>query len=228
MSDTEKTSAQNVEFLFLASHGLLSPLSAIRWGCNRLKRTDTKNLSKEQLDLLDHVYGSARVLSKLFGSMLLLARNEDGTYTIQSEPLPVYPLLAAEMEEWKKEAGGQAVIVCKEGLTAQTDSAIVEAIIQNILTMFSEAGRNPKELRIEAKYVGEGVEISFSGALDLPFLQSVRTIDNLDETRPIVGGTSGLLMSLSNALVGFIGGRLEMHESEKENYTITLHLSSDM
>ena len=227
MSDTEKTAPQNVEFLFLASHGLLSPLSAIRWGCNRLKRTDTKNLSKEQLELLDHIYGNARVLSKLFGSMLLLARNEDRTYTIQSAPLALHPMLLSELDEWKKEANAQGVLVCKEGLSADTDSAIVEAVVQNIFTVFAEAGRDPKELRVEAKHLGHGAEISFTGALDLPFLQSVRTLENLDESRPIVGGTPGLLMSLSNALMGFLGGRLEMHEEGKDSYRITVSLSSE-
>jgi K+-sensing histidine kinase KdpD len=220
MSNQKKVPGQSVEFLFLASHGLLSPISAIRWGANRLKRTDSKKLSKEQRDLLDHIQANARVLSKLFGSMMLLARNEDRTYELRSEPTALKPLLQAETKHWEKEESGTVTIECPDLIKAHTDGAMLEAVLQNIFTVFAEAGKGTKKLSIAVGLEDGFVEIAFTGKMELPFLQSVRTIDNLDETKPIIGGTPGLLLSLSHALIGFLEGTLEMRENDTNDYVI--------
>jgi K+-sensing histidine kinase KdpD len=226
MSNQDKGPGQNVEFLFLASHGLLSPISAIRWGSNRLKKTDTKKLSKEQRDLVDHIHSNARVLTKLFGSMMLLARNEDHTYELRSEPAAVKPLLQAEAKTWEKHTGGTVKISCPDLLKCQTDGALLEAVLQNMFMVFSEAGKGAKKISIAVTPDDGFVQISFSGSLEIPFLESVRTIDNLDETKPIIGGTSGLLLSLSHGLIGFLEGTLEMRETDDDEYVITARVPS--
>jgi K+-sensing histidine kinase KdpD len=216
---------QSVEFLFLASHGLLSPISAIRWGCNRLKRTDTKKLSKEQRDILDHIYGNARVLSKLFASMLLLARNEDRTYPLREEPVAIKPLLQAGARDWEELSKGTVHLKEVGMLKARTDGGILETIIQNVFTVFAEASTEPKSLHISGVMGDDGLaEIVFESTMELPFLQSVRTIDNLSESKPIVGGTPGLMLSLSHALVGFLDGTLEMREATEDSYVIVLRV----
>jgi K+-sensing histidine kinase KdpD len=218
------SSSQSVEFLFLASHGLLSPISSIRWASNRLKRSDTKKLSKEQKELLEHIHGNARVLSKLFGSMLLLARNEDRTYTIRCESTPLKSMLQAEAHEWEEQTKGAVRLECPASLKAHIDGALLEAIIQNVFTVFSEAGISPKKLSISGHEEDGMAELTFESKMELPFLQSVRTIDNLSESRPIVGGTAGLLLSLSHALIGFLEGTLEMRETTEGSYEIVLRL----
>lgn len=221
---TQPTPPPSVEFLFLASHGLLSPISAIRWGCNRLQRTDTKKLSKEQKDLLEHIYANARVLSKLFGSMLLLARNEDQTYEVHTEPVALFPLLQSEAREWEEQEEGKVVLDGDASLSITTDSAILEAVLQNIFAVCSEAMQTPKSIRIECQGDGDEVLVVCTGKMELPFLNQVQTLENLSESRPIVGGTPGLLLSLSQALIGFVGGSLSMHEGEKGEYVMTLKL----
>jgi K+-sensing histidine kinase KdpD len=218
------SSPQGVEFLFLASHGLLSPISAIRWGANRLKRTDTKKLTKEQKALLDHIQANAAVLSKLFGSMLLLARNEDRTYTLRPEGSGLETAIQSEARTWKEETGGVAEIECEEGLKAYVDSAMLEALLQNLFTVFAEAAKDPKHLTVTARAEDGWVQVVFSATMEIPYLRSVRTIDNLSESRPIVGGTAGLLLSLSHALAGFVDGTLDMREEGDDGYVITLKL----
>ncbi len=216
---------KGTEFLFLASHGLLSPISAIRWGCNRLKRTDTKGLSKEQHDILNHIYANARVLSKLFSSMLMLARNEDQTYPLHPERFILKNMLQAEARTWQDHEGGTLHLTCDPSLMVEADKGLLEAILQNLFTVFAESSQPPRHLTITAEDNGDGfLEIVYSGTMQLSFLQSVRTIENLDESRPIVGGTPGLLLSLSHALGGFLGAALEMHERGEETYDILLRI----
>ena len=219
-----KPQRQSVEFLFLASHGLLSPISAIRWGCNRLTRSDARNLSDEQRDLVSHIHRNARTLTRLFGSMLLLARNEDQTYTMRPEKLELADLLAAEKKEWELHEHGTVHLHCPPGLKAHVDSAILESVLQNLFAVFAEGTDESRKLSIDAEEEADNVRISFTGSLELPFLQSVRTLDRSAETRPVVGGTPGLLLSLAQSLLAFIEGEIAMSETTEGSYTITTRL----
>ena len=211
---------QSVEFLFLASHGLLSPIAAIRWACNRLKRSDTRSLTLEQQELVTHIHSNAKVLSKLFGSMLLLARNEDQTYSVRPEAISIVELLAGEAKEWEEQEGGRTSLACAPHLKVRADSALLDVILQNLFAVFAEASRTPRVLAIEAQQDDERVNISFTSAMELPFLQSVRTVDRLSETRPVVGGTPGLLLSLAHSLISFLDGTLTMREVDADTYSI--------
>ncbi len=216
--------ARNVQFLFLASHGLLSPISAIRWGAHRLKRTQAAAFSKEQNDLINHIYINAKVLSKIFGSMLLLARNEDQTYTMQPERVSLHEFLKSQAKDWEEVSGRKARIVCDDHVTLSIDREMLETIFEDLFAVFSEAGPSKQGVKIEVQALAGRVQVAFFSPLELPFLQSVQTLDRKAEVRPVVGGTPGLLLSLTQSLIGFLDGGLEMQEAGNNVYKIVATL----
>lgn len=213
-----------MKFLFLASHGLLSPIAGIRWGCGRLRRTDTQNLSEEQKKLLEHVYTNAKRLSKVFGSMILLARNEDGTYVPREETITLSDMLETDARDRDGGAELTVTVECDADLAVRCDRPLLETVIQDVASVIGEAAAEPRTLAVRAVAEGDRVAVSFESALELSFLQSVQSGSAKPEVRMVVGGTPGLLLSLSNALAGFMGGSVEMTESPRKTYLITVRL----
>lgn len=233
---TDPRPGKSIEFLFLASHGLLSPISSIRWGSNRLRRIAEDSFTGEQRELVEHIHSNAKMLTKLFGAMLLLARNEDGTYVAHPEPLLLKDFLRHQEDEWRETNSGTVTIVCPADLRCAADPGMMEMIVQNLFAVFSTAGDGNAALTIEAKQTDGWVEITFLGHLELAFLQGVQTVRDpslrshaaggatTTEVKSVVGGTQGLLLSLAQSLLWFLDGTLDMRETSEETYAIVARI----
>jgi K+-sensing histidine kinase KdpD len=81
-----------MQFLFLASHGLRSNLSALRWASGRLLKS-SGNQSKEQKHLAQEIYDHTRILTTAFNAMLILGRLEEKELEMKKKELLLLPLL---------------------------------------------------------------------------------------------------------------------------------------
>ncbi len=210
-----------MEFLFLVSHGLLSPISAVRWGTSRLQRL-AKDLSPEQQYLIEHIHGNAKRLATAFSSMLLLARNEDQTYTLTSTVFPVQELLALYAVGSEHPSNVKLRVACPSDATVEGDRALLEAAFHNIFAVLQEALSEPRAVTIEVQPEEESVAINIICPLELS-VQTVRSAHDGD-VRPVVGGTPGLLLSLTSSLLTYTGGSLDMRETDEGRYRITVRL----
>ncbi|MDO8648757.1 MAG: histidine kinase dimerization/phospho-acceptor domain-containing protein [Candidatus Peregrinibacteria bacterium] len=215
---------RGIDFLFIASHGLMTPISAIRWGCNRLQRSGGK-LSEEQKRLIEHLHTNAKTLSHVFDSMLFLARVEDGTYPTKTESVDLQEFLQSNHIE--KAFVGPLKLTCPPGCSVKTDRGIFEVIFSNIFAVFSDARLKNGALKVTVEE-GEGrVEVSFESKMQLAFLQSVRTVQASAEKRPVVGGTPGLRLSLVQSLLWFLDGTLAMREVGDSAYRLVARIPVD-
>ncbi len=214
--------ARPSKFLFLASHGLLTPIAGIRWSCGRLRRTDTQHFSVEQQRLLEHIYANTRRLSTVFGSMVLLARNEDGTYASRPEKCALTDLITDEMVA--RESGGtlHAEMSLPGDVYVVADKPLLETVLQDIIACIADASVVPRSVNITTGTQEGRAIIRFTSMLELSFLQARQNPGGSDDLRLVVGGTPGLLLSLSNALAGFFGGSVDMHELPKKEGTFVI------
>lgn len=221
-ASTPACTQQPLEFLFLVSHGLLSPISAIRWGTSRLERL-AKNMPEEQRTIVTHLHENARRLSTAFTSMLLLARNDDQTYALAPAAFPLSSLLAVFTESNTLPKGLRLTISGPEGIRVEGDRTLLETAFHNIFAVLGEACASPCTIAVEVDTDERGVAVRFTCPLDLT-IQSVCAAND-GAIRAVVGGTPGLLLSLTHSLLGFTGGSVQMHEAADGKYRITVRLA---
>ena len=210
------------QFLFLVSHGLLTPISGIRWACSRLRKTDMEALSDEQRRLVTNIQNNAQRLSKAFGSMVLLARNEDATYQTKIEEIILRDLVSVQAAEVENAQEVKLSLDCPPSLSVRGDRGLLETVVQNILSVCVEGMREPKELTLAAQEEDGMVTLVFTCALELSFVELARPAHNATKLQPVVGGTPGLLLSLTHSLLGFMDGTLEMSQADGDRYRIVM------
>ena len=93
MAPTPRSASKNHgQMLFLVGHGLQTPLSAIRWGCSRLKKM-SKKMTKQELHVIEGIQSQSKVLSGMVNALLLVARVEDGSYAGRPQEIYLYDFL---------------------------------------------------------------------------------------------------------------------------------------
>ena len=212
-SATPVTSAESQSpFSFLASHGLRSPLSAIRWACGRLRKTSTGDLNKEQRELVEEIHANAKTLTTVLGSMQLLGKLEDRTYKIKHEEVALANLLLslthglehARAVEWK--------VSCPADMHVNVDGPVLESILVNLLTVCMESCAEPRAVSIDVTQDNGDTLIHLFAALELPFLYASAAEDKREVSR-LVGGIPGLMLCLSSAMAQFLHGGVALHEA---------------
>lgn len=218
MTPTDAAAKQpgTTKFAFLASHGLRSPLSAIRWACGRLRKTSTGSLNPEQQELIEEIHANAKILSMVLGSMQLLGKMEDRSYKIKSEKLMLSDMITSIAHGMDHPREAQWTIICPPELSATADGPILESVLLNLITVCLEAGTEDKQVLIRSEQAQGGVRIMLFSALELPFVHAEEA-GKAGEVSHLVGGVPGLMLFLSNAMSRFLGGKVELREADAED-----------
>jgi len=161
-SDSLKTS-----LLRAVSHDLRTPITAIRLGLERLRRTAGAAAA------VDEVSVETERLSRRIDNLLAMARLDAGTYVPHPEPAPPADLFRASLEALPLDLAGRTVdvTVAPETPDVLADPALAVEILANLLENASRAatapapievaaGRNPtdsRRVRLEVRDRGAGV-----------------------------------------------------------------------
>lgn len=208
------------KMLFLVSHGLQTPLSAIRWGCGRLKRTGG-NFSPEQKLLLDGILGETRLLSRMFDWMLLLAKNEEGAHEpdIQEIFVPDFFTSPKRTEDLPRVMALE--VTCPPDLMISADRTLFSAIIDALLLAASVGSDAPS-----AKIFVSADEDTCVITITVPMALSLLTeqTNGGKEGNRVVGGVPGFLLAIASSLTQSCEGTLEPEEQDGVIRHLTLHL----
>lgn len=196
--------AHATKMLFLVSHGLQSPLSAIRWGCGRLQRTG--KLSTEQRELLDSIQAEGRLLSRMMNWLLLLAKTDDGVHIADVQEVYVRDFLTACMDE-KLPRPLKFRITCAKDLAIQVDRTLLEASLHALLFAASVSS-DVKTLPISVRVTSSPEEclIMLDAQLSLTLLEEEQTGK---PSRRIAGGMSGFLLAVASSFAIALGGTID-------------------
>lgn len=203
------------KFSFLASHGLRSPLSAIRWACGRLRKTSTGQLNEEQQQLIEEIHANAKILTMVLGSMQLLGKLEDRSYKIKSETLQLCDMITSIAHGMDHPREAKWTIVCQPELSVRTDGPILESILLNLITVCLEASTDDKQVLIRGEETPDGMAVVLFSALELPFVHADR--DPTSEVSSLVGGVPGLMLCLANGMAHFLSGKVELREADESD-----------
>jgi len=202
---------ERMKFLFLESHGLRTPITAIRWACGRLRKIGAGKFAPDELRLVDQIQLHAKKLSSALESLLLLAKVEDGSQPRETQDICLPSLLSAVGE--KVDLGdGVRWNVRSEHIHLKAEREILELILRDIGTVFQESPEDVKDVSLDVVREPKGVAIAFQSSWSLPLLQDMG--DGRRDAKLIqrVGGIPGLMLSLSQALAEHVPATVDLEE----------------
>lgn len=221
---TQPASLEFSRMLFLVGHGLQTPLSAIRWGCSRLKKL-FKDPTDEQREVLEGVQREARLLSKMVDWLLLVAKLEDGQQAANVQEVFLYDFLQTAVAD-RQEVLPMISVVCPEDLQIQTDRTVFEAIVQALILALSVDEPAASASLTASEQNGHCVL-----TLDAPLTLTLLRQEAGNDAKPsqVVGGVRGVLLSIASSLAETSGGSLaterESHELRRVILRIPMHPS---
>ncbi len=224
--DIPAVGASSMKMMFVASHGLQTPLSAIRWGSRRLQKADTGTLTPEQRHLIEGISDNARMLSRMLDAMLILAKVEDGGYAASSQQIHLADFLRSFLDKFELPNNQQAEIRCPDDLEMNVDRGILETVVQSLLIAMSSSMKGSKAMVLTASRTGDAVRIDIRCPLELSLLSPVRAGADENQVNQLVGGPTGLMLSIAHSLAQSIGGSVQLAETEKDNYVLSLSLQA--
>jgi len=217
------------QFLFLASHGLRSPLTNIRWGLELLGKQKMGDLDQEQLDMIQDLHKSSKELATILKAMLLLERLARDKFEVDITNVRIADLfsdICGKQNELMGDNAVECILDIPDDMTLSSDETLMYEILHNLVYVYVHASDNPRKLTITGKQTEDGIILSFhSPILHLPQLNMHDATDPLKITEEHhVGGTPGLLMYLAINLSLAVRGSIEI-ENGQDEHDYTIHLA---
>lgn len=219
-------------FVATVSHELRTPLSSVLGFAELLLDDDAEPLSDEQREGVRAIERNAHRLLHLVADLLLLARLESATLSLQLGPVDVGQLTRTVLAEQAPPAaaGVELVDEVPPGLVVRADAARLQQVLDNLVSnalKFTPAGgrvsvsahRDGPRWSWTVRDTGVGVP-----ATDLPHLFD--SFFRAANVRGRYAGT-GLGLSICRAVVERHGGTIEARSVEGEGTTMTVTLPVD-
>lgn len=218
------TSGNRGQMLFLVGHGLQTPLSAIRWGCSRLKKI-SKRLTKEEAHVLENIQTQAKVLADMVNALLFVARTEDGTYSARLQDIYLHDFLVSFAPLKEVFPDRMVHVSCPEDLLIKADRKALECLLEAVSVIMGSGSDKKNDLTIEVQTKGRKgyVSMNFLPELELSFLRDASVLEN-GSSPQIVGGTPGLMLSVITSLCKFMGGFVHVKKQGESHHLLSLEL----
>lgn len=221
-STARSSSGHGGQMLFLVGHGLQTPLSAIRWGCSRLRKM-SKGLSKEQQHVLGSIQSQAKVLSGMVNALLLVARVEDGTYDSRQQDIYLHDFLKSFGPFKEMFPGKTSRVTCPKDFRIRTDRGVLESLLEAVSVVIGTASDQHKGLRIQVKEEGRNFTMHFLPEIELSLLRDASSLSG-DAAGHMVGGAPGLMLSVISSLSGYLGGFIQVKNHGDAHHVLVLQL----
>ncbi|MBI4256967.1 PAS domain S-box protein [Candidatus Uhrbacteria bacterium] len=231
ITEFKRLDKAKTEFIFLASHQLLTPLSAISWNAEMLLDGDAGALSPQQQKCVVEIQQRNQRMVALINALLNVARFEMGTFSISPETVQLEVILHSVLDELEPSVQKnklQVKHVCKKDLAAiHTDPNLLRIIFLNLLSNAVKYSLEGGEIRCSLTSTKEGIQIDVSDdGIGIPKAQQNKVFQKLfradNAMRKDTHGT-GLGLYIVKAIVNRLGGTIAF-ESE-ENRGTTFHVS---
>jgi signal transduction histidine kinase/CheY-like chemotaxis protein len=161
----EEANVAKSRFLAAASHDLRQPVHALSVFVGALR---SHQMDVPARDLLDHIDGSVRALSGLFGGLLDISRLDAGVVEVHRTSFAIQPIIERVCRDFESQARQKGVILRGRPTraTVNSDPMLCERILRNIVAnavTYTDTGkvlvgcRRGPRLRVQVWDTGRGI-----------------------------------------------------------------------
>ena len=153
------------EFVFVATHDLRTPVTAIKGFADLLSR-EVDNLSDDAKDDFNAIYESAERLDKLVEDLLEVARSESGTIYIETKPVKISDIINQTLNEIKIEAEKKSIkiesVLENDETLVLGDKDKLHEVFENLVSNSIKYGKQNGSLRISSRSLDGFLEFEIS------------------------------------------------------------------
>ena len=161
----KKVDRAKTEFVFLASHQLLTPLSAIKWYLELILAGDTGEVKGRLKDYLETAYKSTSRMGNLVNALLNVSRLEMGTFAVNPENTEISALADTILEDFAANISGKRLTVKKDyrpPRRLKVDPNLMHIILQNLISNAVKYTPENGEITVSLSKKGEDFLIQVS------------------------------------------------------------------
>lgn len=231
VQDLQRAVRVREEFLSIASHELLTPVTALQTNLQSLMRLHRQgeDLSPERLARgLDVAERQVRRLAKLVHELLDVSRIEAGKLGLHLERFDLSELVEEMVARYEKEAerlGCELTADCPPGAIGSWDRHRIEQVVTNLLSNALKYGRS-RPVHVEVREDGEEVLVRFRDqGVGIPEEALGRIFSRFERAVEDSGyGGLGLGLFIAQRIVDAHHGRIEVQSVKDEGSVFTLRL----
>jgi PAS domain S-box-containing protein len=223
------------EFISISSHQLRTPLSAIKWFSEMLRRGDAGKLEPQQAEFVTTISASTDRMIEIVDALLNISRLESGRILIDPKPVDLKQLLQVVVDDLKPKIEERkqhfSVDIEDDIPEINLDPSLVGQVYRNLLTNAMKYTPNGGTITFTVKKEGDHIvsQVTDTG-YGVPEDEKVKMFKKFfrgtNITKVETDGT-GLGMYMAKLIVESSGGKIwfESTESHGTSFWFTLPLS---
>ncbi|MEK7620713.1 MAG: PAS domain-containing sensor histidine kinase [Patescibacteria group bacterium] len=221
------------EFIFLASHQLLTPLSAIGWYAEMLVAGDAGRFSLEQRKYLQEILDGDRRMVSLINALLNVSRIEMGTFIVDPKPTDLEALLHSVLDELKSGIITKQLTIqhtCVQSAPSiSADPNLLRMVFQNLLSNAVKYTPVRGQITCVLVFGKDEVEIRVGDTgIGIPKDQQGKIFEKLfraDNAKKSDTEGTGLGLYIVKSIMDAFGGRVWFESEEGKGTTFHVSLS---
>lgn len=220
------------EFISIASHELLNPITALQLcvqGIARLLKQGDKRATPERiLEVLDSTQSQCRSLQKLVRGLLDLTQIRSGQLRLQKEPVNLAEETRAIVAQvtGHAELAGSTILLEAESLVGTWDRVRIGQVVSNLLTNAVKFGRG-RPIRVEVRRSGGRAQLRVQDrGAGIPHDHQKRIWEAFHRGRA-AGPGLGLGLYLVKQIVEAHGGEVGVESAPNAGAIFTVRLPLD-
>jgi PAS domain S-box-containing protein len=220
--DAERATRARDEVLAIVAHDVRNPLQAIVGAASILGLNAEDDKHRRHLGIIQR---SAREIERLIADLLDVARIEAGTLPIQREPLDLYTLITAALEQFESQAQARHIrLRCDISGPLPPVSADRSRLLQVLSNLLANSMRFTPEggsLSVRAELLDNAVQVSVkdSGA-GIPGEHLPHIFDRFWQANRQSRAGAGLGLAICKGIVEAHGGRIRAASTVNRGTTI--------
>lgn len=224
------------EFVSVASHQLRTPLTAISWFVERLRKGKVGKLTKKQKEYFNDIYQSTQRMIKLVNELLNVSRLETGALIVEPVPTKIVAIVQDVLRGVdplaKKKQCKLTFIKPKSFPNIPLDEPLIRQVIHNLLTNainYSARGKGQVVIKLTKESDNCILSVADNG-IGIPKKQHKRIFEKFfraDNAQKLETEGSGLGLYISKMIIKSSEGKIwfQSEEGKGTKFYVSIPLS---